>query len=143
SVSSTPQPMNAKLQELEMPTVTIVDYTGNGRRDSHRHAANLLAYTKSTRLEMTAGLLRSIQDMTDEEIGDELRYMAGTIPSSWEFVNVTFLIRGVTRACAQQITRSRHASYAMQSQRVDSVSGAKVTNPYPEDTLEHAVFDEA
>jgi flavin-dependent thymidylate synthase len=52
--------------------------------------------------------------------------MAGTIPSSWEFVDVTFTITGVSRACAQQITRTRFTpmdgdifgSYAMQSMRV-------------------------
>lgn len=52
----------------------------------------------------------------------ELDYMVNTIPSSWEFVDLTFSIENVTRACAQQITRTRTASYAMQSQRVTDVS---------------------
>ena len=48
--------------------------------------------------------------------------MASTIASSWEFVDLIFAINDITRACAQQITRTRQASFAMQSQRVTNMT---------------------
>lgn len=69
--------------------------------------------------------------------------MATTIRSSWEFVDLTFLISDVTRACAQQITRTRTGSYAMQSQRVTNMSSAAVTNPFFPDTQGYQLFNEA
>ena len=53
----------------------------------------------------------------------ELDYMLGTIHSSWEFVNYTFHIDGVTRAFTHQLVRTRHGSYAQQSQRTVDMSG--------------------
>lgn len=117
-----------------MPNVTLFDYTGKGRVDERWHAAHVLMFTKSTRLNMDPGLFEKIQNMTEKEKRAELEYMASTIPSSWEFVNLTFLITGVTRATAQQITRTRTASYAMQSQRVTDLSDCGITNPFPEDS---------
>lgn len=110
--------------------VELIDYTGKGRPDEQWHAANMLIFTKRTRLEMRAEGLADVRAMSEGEKLEELEYMASTIPSSWEFVSVTFLISGVTRAAAQQITRTRSASYAMQSQRVADVSGAAVRNPF-------------
>ena len=52
--------------------------------------------------------------------------MAKTIKSSWEFVDVTFLLSGISRAVAQQVTRTRTASYAMQSMRVTNASEFKI-----------------
>jgi flavin-dependent thymidylate synthase len=48
--------------------------------------------------------------------------MANTIPSSWEFVDFTFLISGVTRAFTHQLVRTRTASFAQQTMRVLDVS---------------------
>jgi flavin-dependent thymidylate synthase len=110
-------------------TATLIEYTGKGRHDEARHAANILAFTKSTRLELTPGLLAEIQLLDAEEMATRLAYMATTIRSSWEFVDVTFLLTGVTRACAQQITRTRTASFAMQSLRVVDARGIGITNP--------------
>lgn len=104
-----------------MPTVTLISYTGVGHPDP-LYAAKLLAYTKNTRLKMTAERFDSFQNVGDEELKRELEYMAGTIPSSWEFVDLVFSIERVSRATAQQITRTRTASYAMQSQRVSDMS---------------------
>jgi flavin-dependent thymidylate synthase len=64
--------------------------------------------------------------------------MSKTIKSSWEFLDVIFSIRNVSRACAQQITRTRFTpidgdifgSYAMQSQRVTDMSNATWHNPF-------------
>lgn len=109
--------------------VTLIDYTGKGRADQQRHAANILIFTKSTRLNMDPGGFERVSNMTEEEVAEQLAYMSGTIPSSWEFVDLTFLVEGVSRAAAQQMTRTRTASYAMQSQRVTDVSEAEVHNP--------------
>lgn len=111
------------------PRVTMLEFTGKGRRDAHWHAADILIFTKATRLNMTPDLMEQIQEMETTEKLKELEAMSKTIPSSWEFVDMTFLIEDVTRACAQQITRTRTGSYAMQSQRVVDVSGASVRNP--------------
>jgi len=106
-----------------MATVELIDFTGAGRADEKWHAADMLIFTKSTRLSMTPGLLNQIKGWPEEAKLAELDYMAKTIPSSWEFVDFTFLITNVTRAVAQQVTRTRNASYAMQSQRVTKMSG--------------------
>jgi thymidylate synthase (FAD) len=120
--------MEPELFELG-PRVDLIDYTGIGRRDQHWHAADMLIFTKSTRLNMNPNLFKEIQDKPVKWKMEELEKMAATIPSSWEFVDVTFLISDITRACAQQVTRTRTGSYAMQSQRVVDVSSAGVMNP--------------
>lgn len=116
-----------------MAKVELIDFTGKGRPDEHFYAAQILIFTKSTRLNMTPGLFKKIQEMYLSEIYKELEYMASTIPSSWEFVDVTFLVSNVTRACAQQMTRTRTGSYAMQSQRVADLSEITVENPFQKD----------
>jgi len=102
--------------------VDLIHYTGKGTRDEQWYAARLLAFTKGTRLNMTPAGLDKFMDMPLLELQKELAYMSSTIASSWEFVDVVFAISDVSRACAQQITRSRQASYAMQSQRVTNMS---------------------
>lgn len=117
-------------------------------------AAALLIFTKSTRLEMTNGGFQEVYDkcVADEAwMMKELDYMAKTIRSSWEFLDVTFAIRGVSRACAQQITRTRFTpidgdlfgSYAMQSQRVTDMSQMGWHNPHPPESLLHDGFEDA
>lgn len=101
--------------------VTIINKTQN--------AEDLLIFTKNTRLNMSAGLMEEIHNWPEDRKKAELDYMASTIKSSWEFIDVVFLVEGVTRATAQQITRTRTASYAMQSQRVVDASEIPVTNP--------------
>lgn len=98
--------------------VTLIDYTGFGSKNPSRHAANLMAFTKSTRLEMNPGLMDEIASWPDEKMKAELTYMANTIPSSWEFCNYTFLITDVTRAFTHQFVRTRQGSYAQQTMRV-------------------------
>lgn len=104
-----------------MPEVSLINYTGKGHPDP-LFAARVLAFTKSTRLQMDPDGFDKFMDKPESEIHEELAYMAGTIPSSWEFVDLTFLITKVSRATAQQITRTRTASFAMQSQRVTDMS---------------------
>ena len=117
-----------------MAKVELVDFTGAGRPDEKWHAANLLLLTKDTRLELGSGGaagLRAIGVMSEDYKMAALKTMSETIPSSWEFIDVIFQLDGVSRACAQQITRTRTASYAMQSQRVIDASELGVVNPFP------------
>lgn len=100
--------------------VTLINYT--------QDASTLLLFTKNTRLTMNPGLMDEIRSWPAEKKLAELEYMSKTIKSSWEFCDTVFLIEGVTRAVAQQITRTRQASYAMQSQRVTDVRSVSVTN---------------
>lgn len=90
--------------------VTLINYT--------QDAVDLLLFTKSTRLNMTPGLMDEIRDWRVERKLVELEYMANTIPSSWEFVDYVFLVEGVSRAYTHQQVRTRAASYAQQTMRV-------------------------
>lgn len=90
--------------------VTLVSTTPN--------AADVLIFTKSTRLNMTPGLMDEIRAWPYERKLEELAYMADTIPSSWEFVDYTFLVESVSRAYTHQQVRTRAASYAQQTMRV-------------------------
>lgn len=102
--------------------VTLIDYTGNGNPDKW-HAANILIFTKQTRLEMSPSLLSDIVAWPEEKKMTELEYMANTIPSSWEFIDYTFMVEKVTRAFTHQFVRSRQWSFAQQTMRVLNVSG--------------------
>lgn len=90
--------------------VTLVNHTPD--------AVNLLLFTKATRLNMTPGLMAEIAAWPEEKKMAELEYMAGTIPSSWEFVDYVFLVEAVSRAYTHQQVRTRAASYAQQTMRV-------------------------
>ena len=125
-----------------MANVKLINYTGMGVSDP-LFAAKILVFTKSTRLKMDNDLIDKVSAMTEQEINEELDYMSKTIPSSWEFVDLTFLIEGVTRATAQQITRTRTGSYAMQSQRAVDVSQSGVLNPYQEGSRSHQIYADA
>ena len=103
--------------------VDLIYYTGMESGDPY-YAARLLAFTKNTRLNMTPGNLSEFMNKSEAEIDEELDYMSKTIKTALEFADVTFLIRGVSRATAQQITRTRTAVFQMQSQRVSDVSDA-------------------
>jgi thymidylate synthase (FAD) len=49
--------------------------------------------------------------------------MSKTIPSSWEFVDYTFMLEDVTRALTHQLVRTRTASYAQQTMQILDVRG--------------------
>lgn len=123
-----------------MPKVEIIYFTGMDAAaydSTNQHlnewekqfAARLLVFTKQTRLQMDGARFDAVLNMQWDDIVKEIDYMAGTIPSSWEFVDVTFALQQVSRACAQQITRTRFTpmdadifgSYAMQSFRVEEL----------------------
>lgn len=101
--------------------VTLISYT--------QDAAELLLFSKSTRLHLSPSLMDDIKSWSHEKKMAELEYAAKTIKSSWEMCDVVFLVEGVSRAIAQQITRTRNASYAMQSQRVTDVRNMGVHKP--------------
>lgn len=124
-----------------MPKVTLISYTGHGHADP-LYAAKLLAYTKSTRLNMTPEGLDTFMAKSPEEIATEIEYMATTIPSSWEFADLIFAINGVSRATAQQITRTRTATFAMQSQRVSDMSEVTWDSKMAPDGERDWAFDE-
>lgn len=90
--------------------VTLISYTPE--------AAELLLFTKSTRLTMSPGLMDEIRAWPQEKKLAELDYMANTIPSSWEFCDYVFLVEGVSRAYTHQQVRTRAASFAQQTMRV-------------------------
>lgn len=92
--------------------VTLLNYTID--------AELLLVFTKNTRLGLNKKRIRnlSLNDRRNKMIQNELAYMANTIPSSWEFVDYTFLIEGVSRAFTHQFVRNRTGSYAQESLRV-------------------------
>lgn len=98
--------------------VSLIGYTGKGSPDPARLAANLLVFTKMTRLTMNEDTIALVEAMSHDEIMNELEYMANTVPSSWEFIDYTFLIQGVTRAFTHQLVRTRTGSYAQQAMRV-------------------------
>jgi flavin-dependent thymidylate synthase len=105
--------------------VTLIDYTGKGNLDPSRYAANILVYTRSTRLNMSPGLLEEVAKRDDYEILKELKEMANTLPSSWEFIHLTFCIEEATRAFTHQLVRTRTASYAQQAMRIVNMTDFK------------------
>lgn len=123
--------------------VTLIEFTGKGSENEVWRAVDLLLFTKNTRLNMSPALLDDILCWSEEKKLQELEYMSRTIKSSWEFLDVTFLIEGVTRAVAQQMTRTRQASYAMQSQRVTDAREIAVTNNLPESSSNWALYQNA
>ena len=90
--------------------VTLLNFTPNARQ--------ILVYTKNTRLSVSANMLDKVHSMSDEEIQRELDYMVNTIKSSWEFVDATFCIEGVSRGFTHQFVRNRLGSYAQQTMRI-------------------------
>ena len=102
--------------------VSLIDYTGSGHKRPDRYAAAQIIFAKSTRLTMVPGLFDEILNWSDERMEEELKYIANTIPSSWEFVHYTFLIEGVSRGFTHQFVRTRTASFAQQTMRVLDVS---------------------
>lgn len=94
-------------------------------------ALELLIFTKSTRLRMSSVGIADIKAWPEAKKMAELEYMLGTVQSSWEFVDYTFVIEDVTRAFTHQLVRHRvGVAFAQQSQRAVDMSGFEyVTGP--------------
>src|SRR5215204_4358310 len=97
--------------------VELIDYTGMGHPDPF-WAAKKLIYIKSTRLERSMENYDRIMDLDGVALDEELKGIVMSIRSSWEFVHWTFEVTGISRACVDQILRTRHGSYAVQAMRV-------------------------
>ena len=97
--------------------ITIESYTPN--------ALDLLLKTKGTRLSHNEDPTK----WSDKTKKEHLEYMRDTIKSSWEFVDYTFLIEGVTRAFTHQFVRTRTGSYAQETMRAIDVRDHAVNEP--------------
>ena len=117
---------------FKTPQVELVHYDP--------YAAELLIYTKSTRLQGKQ-TLDEIKSWPPEKKMEHLDYMRDTIKSSWEFSEYVFEIHGVSREFTHQFVRTRDmagvddpafgepdanftvASFAQESQRTVDASG--------------------
>lgn len=90
-------------------------------------ALETLLYTKDTRLQGGQTIDDIYMWPMDKKL-DHLDYMKDTIQSSWEFVDYTFHITGVTRAFTHQLVRTRTGAYAQESQRTIDASEHEVIN---------------
>jgi len=108
--------------------VTLINYVGIGHPDP-LFAAKLLVYTKNTRLTQGEETRNATFAMNMEQLEPELDYMSKTLRSSWEFLDYTFEIQGVSRAFTHQFVRTRTGSYAQQAQRVVDMSGFQYITP--------------
>ena len=114
--------------------VTLVSHTQNARE--------LLVFTKSTRLNVTTGLLDVINLYSPEKMQKELDYMVDTIKSSWEFVDFTFCIEGVSRGFTHQFVRNRLGSYAQQTMRIlDMGDFGYITGPSIKTEEQKDIYD--
>ena len=114
--------------------VTLIDYNTD--------AAEKLIFCKNTRLKMSALTMDKVHAMSDEEKAAELKYISNTIKSSWEFLDYTFMIEGVSRAFTHQFVRNRQGSYAQQTMRILDVSGFDyVTGPSIDNTYKEMLYD--
>ena len=100
-----------------MIKVTLVSFTPD--------ALTLLLKTKGTRLSSDD----DPANWSEEKRQEHLEYMRDTIKSSWEFVDYTFSIEGVTRAFTHQLVRTRTGSYAQQAMRVIDARHSPVEMP--------------
>lgn len=99
--------------------VTLIDYTGAGTDDPTWYAAKKLILAKNTRVSGKRDLKAEIEFWPEAALMAELEGVALSIRSSWEFVNYTFKVEEISRACSDQIVRSRvGASFAVMAQRV-------------------------
>tara|TARA_R110000744_G_C19371578_1_gene562712 strand:- start:15208 stop:15918 length:711 start_codon:yes stop_codon:yes gene_type:complete len=102
--------------------VTLIDFNKN--------AIEKLIFCKNTRLKMTASNMEEVMGMSAVEKMRTLEYIANTIKSSWEFLDFTFMVEGVSRAFTHQFVRNRQGSYAQQTMRILNVSGFEyITGP--------------
>jgi len=94
--------------------VTLITSTPN--------AVDILLLAKMTRLAMRPSLFDEIKAWPEEKKKQELTYALHTIASGWEHVVFSFLIQDVSRSLMAQLTRTRTASFSVQSQRTVEIS---------------------
>jgi len=77
----------------------------------------------------------------DKKLGLVQKIMRSGHLSTVEHINLTFCIDGITRACAQQLTRHRIASFSMKSQRyVASNFDFEMPDSIKEDETKSEIF---
>lgn len=103
------------------PSVTLINVTPN--------AIDMLLLAKMTRLAMSPSMFEDIKAWPAEKKAEELKYSLGTIRSAWEHVNYSFLIQDVSRSLMAQATRTRTASFSVQSQRTVVISDMQYVLP--------------
>ena len=109
------------------------------------YAEDVLIFSKKTRLKMGVDSFSDVQMMTHEQKMEELKYVFGTIGSSWEFVDYIFLVEGVTRAFTHQLVRHRVGfSFAQQSQRTVNMDNFEylASGDVDESAVYHGVMSE-
>lgn len=92
-------------------------------------AAHLLVYTRQTRLGRQAPSFEEVKGWPDKKVLGELEAALDTIQSSWEFIDYTFCVSGVSRGYTHQQVRTRTGIYAQQSQRAVEMSGFDYVTP--------------
>lgn len=102
-------------------------------------ALNLLLRTKNTRLKFSS----DPSTWSEEEKQQHIEYMRDTIQSSWEFVDYTFQIEGVSRAFTHQLVRTRTGAYAQESQRTIDARDNPVVAPGLPDLAATEIWTEA
>jgi len=112
--------------------VSLLSYTPNADR--------ILLFSKQTRLNMSPDSFQKVLNMKDDEVEKELKYVFGTIASSWEFVDYTFLITGVSRILTHELVRTRQASYAQQSTRAVDMNDFECVEPDMNTNKENAIM---
>jgi thymidylate synthase (FAD) len=118
------------MPEFIHPKVTLVAHTP--------HAIELLLMAKMTRLATSPDLLEEIKTWSQEKKSQELKYALGTIRSAFEHVNFTFLIEDISRSCMAQLTRTRTASFSVQSQRTVKLDEVRFAIPLDWEDGEHS-----
>lgn len=111
--------------------VSLINFTNDARE--------LLIYTKNTRLKEGTSL-DDIKAWSEERKQLEIDYIMKTIQSSWEFVDYTFSITGVSRAFTHQFVRTRTGTYAQLSQRTVDESDFEFTTPEMNEELRMTYF---
>lgn len=116
-------------RQLNYPVVNMLASTEN--------ALEMLLFAKDTRLTLGGGEFDNIVDLPENEKSEKLEYIANTIPSSWEFVQLNFEIKNVSRIFTHQLVRTRTASYAQQTQR--AIKFSEIDYMIPEGVLERGL----
>jgi len=131
--------------------IKLIDYTGAESPDEW-YAARKLIIAKNTRLAKGIDIFAKVAAMNEDQLKDELLYISNTIRSSWEFVDYTFKVSGISRACCDQMTRTRvGASFAVMTQRTvdqsdfdyvipDTIQKSGLIDVYKEHMKDNAAF---
>jgi len=100
--------------------VNLINYT--------QDALPLLIFTKNGRLDGGKTFAEIKSESLEWQL-DQLKYMLDTIQTSFEFVDYTFLIEGVSRDFTHQLVRTRTASFQQEALRAVEIKDFEFVNP--------------